>query len=487
MTLEDNSTIFDDLNKLSQKLTSENKTYFNYLILPIYLKLINSELTKKPIQSGIKYHIIKLLHYILFKIELTKKFKKDCILIFATETNHLHQIVPVTNLLKEKYNILFISNKNLILKNSLLNDYKKFHLYLPSISKASNKDKYEFELALKDALGTSASKNIINTSTNAIVDVYCNNINYTKKLERYWNKIFKKLRPKAVIIGYDIPAEARVLAENSNRRNVPTIMIQHGAIAKVDGIFGSHMSNTILVFGDIAKQTLIDSGCKSDIKITGAPYLDTFINNHKRNYKPSNEQLKILVAFSGPGHLTSENHHKESIALLVKAAKIHKNKIAFYFKLHPKDNSSYYEEFKANKSFNNIYFSLPDNNPSNNIFDWIEFCDMVFTGASTVAIEAMLLEKPTISIDLTGDYKDLAFNKIGAVKYVTSENELNDIISEVTKNNFDSFTQTMIKANEYKYKLLGHTDGNSATRCKDTIDEIVLKYTKHRNIRKQQP
>jgi hypothetical protein len=473
MSLSDKGTFFDDLKTLSLKLPQETSTIFNCLFLPLYLKLINNELLNRSVNTGIKYRLIKLLHYFLFKKELNKKHFENGILVFVTETNHLQQIVPTTKLLREKYAITYISNKKYVLENPLLNGYDKLQLYLPSTQNSNIKQRKIFEKTLEEIFANTPLRKLNNKSIPVIADVFCNNLLYIRKLKKNWYNIINKLKPKAVIIGYDIPPEARTLVELSNEKKIPTIMIQHGAIAKVDGIFGAHLCKTILVYGDIAKQVLDESGCKSDVKITGATYLDNILNRQQSIQKLNDNKLKVLVAFSGPGHLTSLSHHQESISVLTEIAKKYVNNVEFFCKLHPKDNLSYYSSIVNNKQSNNIFFSLPHDTHNNNIFDWIDFCDIVLTGASTVAVEAMLFHKPTISIDLTGEYKDVTFNKEGAVKYVTSKGELDEIIKTATEGNFELFSSIKPKANEYKKRLFGPTDGKSAQRCSIIIEELI--------------
>ena len=469
----DKGLYFNDLRTIQAHLPENYSRTFGQMIVHYYLHLIKSPLVNRVSAGGVKHQIAKVLRGIQSNKELNKNHVTKGLLVWIAENNHLPQALPVTRLLSEKnYSITYISTKKQLLQNPLLNSYNKVLLNLPERKTATPQQAKAFETALKEAIAKCNLGAITEADIPTIVKAFREDVAYTQKLEEYLQKLIAKINPKAALIGYDIPTEGRTFTDVLNEKKIPTFMIQHGAMAKVDGIFGTHITKSIFVYGEVSKQVLRDSGCKSDIKITGAPYLDSLVQKLHAAGSRQKGKLKVLVAFSGAGHLTSTEHHKKSIAALVQVAEKNAETTEFYFKLHPKDNRGYYNTALEGKNLKNVFFALP-NSQSNDIFDWALFADIMLTGASTVAIEAMLCRKPVISLDLTGDYKELSFIKEEAVKYITTTSELETVIEEAAANNFSAFDSTSNKAAHYAKKFYGATDGQAAQRCAQLIEPYL--------------
>lgn len=464
----DKSEYFRDLEVLQQNLSGDHKRYFGQTMLNIYFSLIGKGDTKINTQNNYKqvlYKGFKLIHTKL----IIKKYKSTDLIVWVAEANHLTQQVPITEILRSKgIKITYISYKKNLLNDSRLNGYEKVWVPLPSRNEASDKLHKKCKEEIAKAIRIGAYQHITEADADTIAGAYSAQISFAGKLNQYFEKLLQVLKPKAAMIGYDVPAEGRTLTDVLNSKDVPTIMVQHGAIAKVDGVFGIHIAKKILVFGEISEQVLKNSGCKSEIFITGAPYLDELVKKLNTAGSKAQGKIKILVAFSGPGHLTTESHHRASVELVVEAAEKFKENVEFYFKLHPKDNRSYYVTAIGNKNLPNVHFNLP-HTQSNDIFDWALFADIMLTGASTVAVEAMLCRKPVISLDLTGDYKELSFVKDGAVKLITNGKDLEVLIKQIGKQDFQAFDASSHKAAQYVKQFYGPTDGQATQRCAQLV------------------
>lgn len=466
----DKGQYFNDLRTIQANLPTEYSRTFGQMIVHYYLHLIKSSHTQKANTKGLKQQVAGVLQEFKRKQSLRKDYPATDLLVWVAENNHLPQALPVTSLLKEKkYRVTYISNKPQLLANPALEGYNKIQVVLPKRGIIADKQVKEFEAVVSNIIANTNLAIITTNDIDTISKTFREYVTYTRQLQADYEKVITNVNPKAALIGYDIPAEGRTLTDVLNAKAIPTFMIQHGAMAKVDGIFGTHITKTIFVYGEVSKQVLKDSGSKADIKITGAPYLDELMKKLHTAGSKAQGKLKVLVAFSGPGHLTTENHHKKSIEAVMEVAKNHSSSVDFYFKLHPKDNRSYYTAEMEGKSLTNVHFKLP-HSQSNDIFDWALFADIMLTGASTVAIEAMLCRKPVISLDLTGDYKELSFVKEGAVKLISDKAELNTVIEQAVQQNFDAFDASSRKAELYAKQFYGPTDGQAAQRCAQLIE-----------------
>ena len=106
-----------------------------------------------------------------------------------------------------------------------------------------------------------------------------------------------------------------------------------------------------------------------------------------------------MVALSGPGHYISESHHKSVVSALLKLSDSYPE-LQFVFKLHPKDESSYYLEAARHLDMVCPPIMDKDSIPHHlSIFDWLAGADVLITGGSSVANEALLCGVPVITVD----------------------------------------------------------------------------------------
>lgn len=467
-------SLFNNLIKLKEGLEGLDKDNFELMIMQYYSFLQKSSIIQKEIPNSPKTYLIKLFKNLRTRWELFNLKAKADIIVWVTEENHLAQLIPILKILKSKgIKILILSSKSSLLHKAKTDGFQCLQITLPSASYASKKDAGLFENKLRKVIQSSAGINFSEDNISAIIGSFKFYYNYLNKIKHLFKGILGKFQPKLLLVGYDLPIEGRTLTQLCNKLGIETLMIQHGAIAKVDGMFSQHIVKKYLVYGEEPRTVLEVSGCKANLYVTGAPYLDNLdFNSNKMQRSLVGNKLKILIAFSGPGHLTTFDHHIESLKATIDVAAKYKV-IDFYIKLHSKDNISYYLDALKNKNLPNVFFSLPKSQ-SKDIHEWLNSTDILVTGASNVAIEAMLHKKPVISLDLRSEYSGLTFVKTGAVKYVTSIKELEHLFFLINGNKqVDIFDENLSEAEKYVKRFYGPLDGHSSERCAAIIEESL--------------
>ena len=259
-------------------------------------------------------------------------------------------------------------------------------------------------------------------------------------LEKSISQALNILRPSKCVIGYDITPEGRIAVDICNNLNIESVCIQHGSIAG-EPLDGEHVVDSYLLYGMQAKEYLEGIGNKSaSLKVFGAPYLDKELFESeicKATLKMlglNEKQKTLLVALSGPGHCTTMDHFNEIVGSLVLFAKNHPS-INLIFKLHRKDSIQNY-----NRIFKELGHSCPlidsqDQRFATDIFYWLNNTDVLITGSSTVALEAMLKANPVITIDYQNQYQNIDFIEMGCTYHIDNKEQLEETILKVVANN----------------------------------------------------
>ena len=278
------------------------------------------------------------------------------------------------------------------------------------------------------------SKEIIQYLQQSIVRAFCQRKLYAGALHN--NNL------SAVLVGNDLTFDGRLITRMANSMGISTHSIQHGYLAD-DWLQRYHIVNEFYTFGNVSKAKLDGQSLTSTKTITmGAPYLDQF---SKETYSKTSvinqfeEKLDInpnyvLICLSGPGHLTSHQHYLQILESLFEAINS-KPMQQFVIKLHPKEKLSDYENLQFNDCENVIIAGMKNTSGlPNGIFYWLANCRGLITGNSSTAYEALLMDKPIISIDLKNEYPNVEFKQYEAAHCVANIHELKIAIENLDKN-----------------------------------------------------
>jgi len=347
------------------------------------------------------------------------------IVFFPVEVTHLKQMIPVSDRLDEK-EFIYITNRL-----AIYNQLRKKGIACRMTYKEKGSSSTDFDYL---TLGKGFIPEKLKNEWAAFCKIQIDDRYF--KLEKEISCAMEILNPQKVIVGYDITPEGRLCAHVCRRLGILSISIQHGSVVG-EPLDTEHIVETYLVYGERAKAYLTSvNRNQTSFEVFGAPYLDS--ENHsvvareivlsELNLLPKHKT--VLVALSGPGHCTTHKHFFQIVSSLVKLARDNRN-INLIFKLHRKDSLENYTPI-----FNQLNFVCPiieanDKRFSTDIFFWINQVDLLVTGGSAVALEAMLKGKPVVIIDYQNEYQDIDFIDMGCTFQVTDESQLSPTVSEV--------------------------------------------------------
>lgn len=229
----------------------------------------------------------------------------------------------------------------------------------------------------------------------------------------------------------------------------------------------------IAVMSPFARDAQIKMGAPADrVFITGQPRFD-LIGRTESNRGlimaelglPENQDI-IVLATQPLGALWTEKDKKEFIQTVVGAV-IEFPEKRLIIKLHPSEKIEEYQEMLAGMDDNKAIICQ-----SIDLYGLLNACDLLMTVHSTVALEAMILNKPVITINLTGRPDAMPYAQSGAALGVYRKEDLapsirkalyDPEVSKETERNRRKFVS------EHAYKL----DGQATKRVAALIIRLI--------------
>ena len=257
----------------------------------------------------------------------------------------------------------------------------------------------------------------------------------------------QQINPQYHLWGYEFSVACRPLNILANADKLPSGNIQHGAINS--NLLPLSLCSQQFVW-DKLTAGLVQQACPTaQVMVTGSPgskhiqpepivhsELTAFIKHH---------QHTVLVCFSGPGHNVTEAGHVQNLVALQTQIEAYPQ-TAFIIKLHNKDQRKYYQSMLGCK---NVYMIDQQHNLfGQSIFNLIDIADCIVTGASTVAVEALLAGKAVISMDLKKELGHIAFLQTPMIVKCHTTAQVNKAFNELQYPT-PTYTQRLLEIKAY--------------------------------------
>jgi len=265
--------------------------------------------------------------------------------------------------------------------------------------------------------------------------------------------------------------------------DTPVILLQHGfanytkAISYFDILDDYHLiKHKIAVWGDIIKDYLIHvkSIPENKIIVSGSPKYDSYsrIEKNKKNQKIMLVTLRpIITHMEGPRIELYEKYEK-TLHKLIQISKNVEN-LQIIFKLHPQQNIS--NQIIINMIKENEGIKILQFDP---IKELLADCDLHVNiapdnfDASSVILEAMMMGKPTLNIQLQKNQIEFEFIKDNAIKSVYYDSNVEQSVLDLISHHGtdELFTRSQNFLNKYMKNR-----GNAAKKIIDSIENLTIK------------
>lgn len=256
------------------------------------------------------------------------------------------------------------------------------------------------------------------------------------KVVRYIEAIKSLIRTERInmIIAFtDVLEFEKTAVVIGNSMGLPTLVLQHGVTGGDIG-YVPLTADRMAVWGRISKDWMIRRDTNPDrLFVTGCPKFDLLPQSSvakeefRRKLKLIPDKNLIVLATEPFGGDTSieKEEEPEMLFRIVLEAMREFPEIQFVIKPHPSEDVRFYKAIaKEMKAKVRVTKNV-------NLYELLSACDILMTGTSTVGLEAMMLGKPVIFMNLTGRSDPVPYAESGAAIGVYKPKEIAPAIRSI--------------------------------------------------------
>lgn len=278
--------------------------------------------------------------------------------------------------------------------------------------------------------------------------------------------LISNVKPDIVILLNEISLSDRLAGLVSAQVGTPSISIQHGLY--IGYAYRKLATDKVIVWGTEPKKFWEQRGCKPDQVISVGSFAhEKWRDLIGRNHTVLSEGKKPQILFLGqnPAAFISAQTHRKTVAAIFDAIQL-LPEYDFMIKPHPAENPEpYHAAYKKLSSNVNVEIRS-----TGSVEDVILESDLVITVFSTAGLEAMLLGKPVIVLNLSQEPSMAPY--VTAAELVESVELLPQAIQRIIED--PGQQQTLISAGKkYADGYFGILDGHAADRAVQVIQNLT--------------
>lgn len=305
-----------------------------------------------------------------------------------------------------------------------------------------------------------------------------------------WNNIIKKEEPDILVTESEGYSHALALISISREKQIPVIALQHGLSGPlhtgyiykkdevsmdIDDMSKYPLADKTAVYGPYSKKVLTEMSAypEDSVVVTGQPRYDILaraseVFNKKKTFEKLNlDDDKKLIVWAADLYIFNEIS-KEHIYAVFDAVKKLSNNVQLVVKKHPE---YYFDDSVYNKIAQKFEF-VPIIIRKMDTLELLYASDLVIMEQSTVGIEAMILDKPVITLNFSGEPEDVPYAGSGAALGVYKEE---DLVINIKKALYDKEAREKLKKarEKFVYERAYLQDGKATERFCDLIEGMI--------------
>lgn len=291
----------------------------------------------------------------------------------------------------------------------------------------------------------------------------------------------EKFQPRIIVVTDGVDYESKIFTLAGKTVEVPSFCLQYGMVGPSSSEWNYFLQDRLGVF---------DSGCSDQMRklgvsegkilITGNPRFDSYRPDpalrervRKELQIPDSSKLIVFMSFpytaDGTGGIESFYSFEEYDQLMQTVYTIPQGSSDWVLavKLHPEEESLYHREQTAKQDPNRL--RLIENHDA---YQMINAADLVITVHSTTGLESIYLNKPLLTINLTGRPDGDDYASSGAAFAVRRRE---DLVPSIRKLLLDAPTAKHYEIGRKKYAERNphFLKGNSSERCGEAIVSLI--------------
>jgi hypothetical protein len=279
------------------------------------------------------------------------------------------------------------------------------------------------------------------------------------------------VKPDVIIVMTEGIMPAKIAIATAKLGRIPTLLLLQLGMLRKNYECPNFLADKISVPGDFIGDLVVNCGVDANkVVVTGRPTYDALIHAEDRLDKAAicgrlglNPSRKIVI-------YCTENlpiRDSERITRVVCRAMKNLSDVQFVIKVHPSELSvSVYHKVARELGIQALVTK------EESIYEVLFICDLMITGFSTAALDAMILDKPVITINFTGLPDPIPFAESGAAIGVYREDDLE---TEIKKGLYDDSVKARLHNDRGKfvYEQTYLKDGRATQRIADLIEQMV--------------
>jgi hypothetical protein len=343
------------------------------------------------------------------------------------------------------------------------------------------------------------------------------------------NIVLEVAHPQLIVLASDMGQESILFIESSNEMHIPTLLIQDGILGQnIEGVkegrnvpqviaflsslssrltgllknkefsivdkfrillfelqhgdfgkkkmYGHGGCTKIAVFGEATKSILISEGIDPQkIVPIGSPKFDTLFKTrdtnskeiicNKYNITPDTEIIVLLTQYYVESHIWTPLQRENFVVSIIQAVEQIPHAQLIIKIRYPREREEDYYKIVERARSNAIIVG--------NIFlpELLNACSLAITESSTAALEAMILSKPVLFVNLYDDKSAAYYGESGAL-FATKANEILPTIKSLL---FDSEVRKILfqKTQKFINNQIRQQDGESSVRISEFIRSMA--------------
>jgi hypothetical protein len=282
---------------------------------------------------------------------------------------------------------------------------------------------------------------------------------------------FRLKKPSITIVLTDGTPPCRIAVLVGKLAGAPSLLLLHSGMVGLNYECPNFVVDKIAVSGDFARRILEKCGVKEDkLFVTGRPSYDALVRATERFSKDQichrlglNPSKKIII-------YTTENlpgRENEIMARAINRAVKKFPEAQLLIKVHPSEPGlSLYTSLSKEYGLNALVTREAP------IYEVLFICDVIVTGFSATALDGMILDKPVVTVNLTGMEDPIPYAESGAALGVYKEKGLEEAIgralySDETKRKLQEARESFVFDQSFK------KDGKATERVVELIERMV--------------
>ena len=283
-----------------------------------------------------------------------------------------------------------------------------------------------------------------------------------------YHKIIREEGIKLLCCYSSIGVQTKCAIMAAHRNGIKSLSISHGMSTPSIGL-DQPDSVYFAVIGDRYREAFIEVGTKpSNVFVSGPVFMDEIVPylGHVGDDEDDIPQILIATPSTMRNRDISEGEYAVFIEKLFREIN-EIDEIDIVIKQHPNENNPNLYKRIAKKI--GCVVCVNTSQQKKDLYTLIRDSDLVISCGSTVSVEAMIMQKPSMIINLFDESRDIILDD-ERVMHIPSDKNITRVVERIL---YDDDKELVVTQNEIVQEYLYQVDGHANERIVDEIKALI--------------